>query len=140
MQSKEYKNIVFIRLLPDENLSVELKKACKKHNIKTAIILSGIGQLKETEIGYFKTKGDYLPEKINKPCEILTLTGNISKNKGEYILHLHIILGDNNKNTIGGHFIDGKISITAEIVLIKTNINIKRIYDEDTGLQAMFLD
>ena len=41
---------------------------------------------------------------------------------------------------MGGHFINGKVSITAEIVLIKTNINIKRKYDEETGLQALFLD
>jgi len=97
MQSKEDKNIVFIRLLPDENLNKELKKACKKHHIKTAVIISGIGQLKETEIGYFKTKGDYLPEKINEPSEILMLTGNICKNEDEHILHLHIIIGDKNK-------------------------------------------
>ena len=110
MQSKEDKNIVFIKLLPDENLNIELKNACKKHNVKTAVILSGIGQLKETEIGYFKAKGDYLAEKINKPYEILMLTGNICKNAGEHILHLHITLGDENKNTIGGHFIDGKVA------------------------------
>ena len=140
MQSKEDKNIVFIRLFTDENLNIELKKACKKHDVKTAVILSGIGQLKEIEIGYFKKKGDYLPEKINKTCEILMLTGNICKNKDEHILHLHIIIGDENKNTIGGHFINGKVSITAEIVLIKTNIDIKRKYDEETGLQALFLD
>ena len=140
MQSKEYKNIVFIRVLPDENLNIELKKACKKHNVKTAVILSGIGQLKETDIGYFKTKGNYSPEKINKTCEILMLTGNICRNNDDYILHLHIILGDKNKNTIGGHFINGKVSITAEIVFIKTNIDIKRKYDEETGLQALFLD
>ena len=140
MQSKGDKNIVFIRLLPDENLNIELKKVCKKHDVKTAVVLSGMGQLKETEIGYFKTKGDYLPEKINKPCEILMLTGNICKNKDDYILHLHIILGDKNKNALGGHFINGKVNITAEIVLIKTNIDIKRKYDKETGLQALFLD
>lgn len=140
MQSKEDESIVFIRLFPDENLNIELKKACKKHDVKTAVILSGIGQLKESEIGYFKTKGDYLPEKINKTCEILMLTGNICKKEDDYILHSHIILGDKNKNAIGGHFINGTISITAEIVIIKTNINIKRKYDEETGLQALFLD
>ena len=140
MQSKENKNIVFIRLFTDEDINTELRKACRKHNVKTAVVLSGIGQLKETEIGYFKTKGNYLPEKINTPHEILSLTGNICKNKDEHLLHLHIILGDENKNAIGGHLINGKVSVTAEIILLKTNIDIKRKYDEETGLQALSLD
>jgi predicted DNA-binding protein with PD1-like motif len=70
MQSKENKNIVFIRLFPNEDVNIELKKACKKHNVKTAVVLSGIGQLKETEIGYFKTRENYLPEKISISHEI----------------------------------------------------------------------
>ena len=40
------------------------------------------------------------------------------------LLHFHIVLGSENKNAIGGHFIDGTISITGEIVLLKTNIGL----------------
>jgi predicted DNA-binding protein with PD1-like motif len=140
MQSKENKNIVFIRLFPNEDVNIELKKACKKHNVKTAVVLSGIGQLKETEIGYFKTRENYLPEKISISHEILSLTGNICKNKGKYVLHLHTVLGDENKKALGGHFINGQVSVTAEVVLLKTNIDIKRKYEEETGLQALYLD
>jgi predicted DNA-binding protein with PD1-like motif len=140
MQSKENKNIIFIRLFPDEDVNSELIKAFKKHNVKTAVVLSGIGQLKETEIGFFKTKGNYFPETISTPHEILSLAGNICKNKDEHLLHLHIVLGDENKNAIGGHFINGQVSVTAEIVLLKTNIDVKRKYDEKTGLQALSLD
>jgi predicted DNA-binding protein with PD1-like motif len=140
MQSKGKGNIIFIRLFPDEDVNTELKKACKKHNVKTAIIISGIGQLKEAELGYFKKRGDYSPDTISASHEILSLTGNICKNKDEHLLHLHIILGDEKKNAVGGHFINGQVSITAEIVLLKTNVDIKRKYDEETGLQALFLE
>ena len=126
MQSKEKKNIIFVRLFPGEDVNEQLKEACTLHDVKTAVVLSGIGQLKQVKLGYFKEKGDYTPETFNKPLEILSLSGNICKQNNNYILHLHAVLGDKKKNTIGGHFMEGKISITGEIVLLKTSINVYR--------------
>ena len=139
MQSKENKNIIFIRLFPGEDAHNELINVCKKHEIKTAVIISGIGQLKETEIGYFVKKGNYSPEKFTKPLEIICLNGNICKNKDEYISHIHITVSDEDKNAFGGHFIKGLVSVTAEIVLLKTDIEVRREYDDKTGLEALDL-
>ena len=140
MKSKENKNIIFVRLFSDEDVNEQLKEACKKHDVKTAVVISGIGQLKSAQLGYFKTKGDYSPETYNKPLEILSLTGNICKDKSDYTLHLHAILGDEKKNAIGGHFINGTISVTGEIVLLKTDIDIQRKIDDESGLKSLFLD
>ena len=109
MQSKEKKNIIFVRLFPEENVNEQIIKACKEHDIKTAVVISGIGQLSKTQLGYFKEKGDYSPGKFNKPLEILSLTGNICNQDGEYIPHLHVVLSDEKKNAFGGHFIDGTV-------------------------------
>ena len=78
MQSKEKGGLIFIRLFPGENIYQALKEACQKHGIETAVVLSGIGQLKQFTLGYFKRKGDYTPEEFEKPCELLSLTGSIS--------------------------------------------------------------
>lgn len=94
MQSKENKNLIFIRLFPDEDINEQLKKVCKLHNVKTAIVISGIGQLKDARLGYFKKKSDYFPEYFNKPLEIVSLTGNLNKQDDDYILHLHAVLCD----------------------------------------------
>ncbi len=140
MESKEKNNVIFLRLFPDENINDMIIKACRENNVKTAVILSGIGQAKNVKLGYFRKKGDYSEERFTKPFEILSLTGNIVKQNDEYLLHLHAVLGDENKKTIGGHFINGIISITGEIVILKTKINAKRVYDEDTGLKALKLE
>ena len=139
MESKEKKNLVFIRLFPNEDINEQLRAVCKKHDIKTAVVLSAIGQLKTAKLGYFKEKDDYSPETYNKSLEILSLTGNICKHD-EHILHLHAVLGDENKNTYGGHFIEGQISITAEIALLKTNIDANRRLNKETGLQDLKLE
>ena len=137
MKTKENNNLVLIRLFKNEDVNDMIKKACRDHNIKTAILISGIGQLKNVTLGYFKKKGDYSPQKFKKPLELLSLNGNIIKNNDEYLLHLHAILGDEDKSTIGGHFIDGKISVTGELAILKTETNAQRIEDEETGLKSL---
>ncbi len=137
MNSKEKNNIILIRLFKNEDVNNMIKKACKIHNAKTGIILSGIGQLKNVTLGYFKKKDDYSPQTFKKPLELLNLNGNIIKSNDEYILHLHAILGDEDKTTIGGHFIEGIVSVTGEIAILKTDIHALRTKDEETGLKSL---
>ncbi len=139
MQSTEKKNIVFARFLPGEDVNKKLIELCKKHDIKSGVIISGIGQFEKVELGYFKCKGDYSHEIFEKPLEVLSLTGNICKNGDEYILHIHAVLSDDKKNAFGGHFINAIVSITGEIVILKTNILFKRELDEKTGLKNIII-
>jgi predicted DNA-binding protein with PD1-like motif len=138
MLSKDKKNIIILRLFPDEDVNKQIKNVCKNHDVKSAIIISGIGQLKNVQLGYFKEKGNYTRVTFNKPLEILSLNGNICKENGAYSIHMHAVLGDENKNAIGGHFIEGVVSVTAEIVLLKIDIGIKRKEDEVTGLKMLY--
>jgi len=140
MQSKEESSLVFIRLFPGEDIYQELKKACQKHKVQTAVVLSGLGQLKRFELGYFKEKGNYVPEEFEKPHELLSLTGNVSKQRGGYNFHLHAVLGNEEKKVVGGHLFKGEVEVTNEIVLLKTNVKIERKLEESTGLQGMFLE
>ncbi len=140
MQSKEEQNLIFVRLFPGEDIYEELEKVCKKHNVETAVVLSGLGQLKQFELGYFKEKGNYTPQKFDEPHELLSLTGNVSKQDGEYVFHLHAALGNQEKKVVGGHLIRGRVSVTNEIVLLKTSLKVKRRVTETTGLNELFLE
>jgi len=140
VQSKEKDNLIFVRLFPDENIHHKLKEVCKKHKVETAVVLSGIGQLKHFQLGYFKEKGNYMPEEFAKPHELLSLSGNISNQEGEYNFHLHAVLGEEDKSVVGGHLIKGEVEVTNEIVLLKTDLKITRKLEEATGLEGMFLD
>ena len=132
MQSKEEGNIIFIRLFSDEDMQEKLKEACRSHNVNTAVVLSGLGQLKKIQLGYFKEKNNYNPENFDAPHELLSLTGNICKQDGVYNLHLHVILGNEKKNTVGGHLIEGKVEITNEIVLLKTDVQLSGFWRKRT--------
>lgn len=139
MQSKEKDNLVFVRFFPGEEIFEELEQVCRKHNVETAVVVSGLGQVAEFELGFFKEKGNYLPEKFSEPHEVLSLTGSISEQDGKYEFHLHVVLGNAKKGVVGGHLIKGKVNVTAEIVLLKTDLKIKRKTEEETGLRGLFL-
>jgi predicted DNA-binding protein with PD1-like motif len=140
MQSKEVNSLIFVRLFPGEDIYRELEQVCQKHEVGTAVVLSGVGQLKQFELGYFKEKGDYTPEAFEKPHELLSLTGGISNQEGKYHFHLHAALGNKEKNVVGGHLIKGIVEVTNEIVLLKTSLKFKRRLEESTGLQGMYLE
>jgi len=140
MQSEEKDNLILARLFPGEDIHQELKEICNKHRVETAVVLSGIGQLKQFQLGYFKEKGNYVPQEFAEPHELLSLSGNISNQKGEYKLHLHAVLGNEDKGVVGGHLIKGEVEVTNEIVLLKTAVSITRRLEETTGLEGMFLD
>lgn len=139
MQSKEQDNLIFVRLFPDENVFDCLSEVCEKYKVKTAVVLSGLGQLRSFELGFFREKGDYTEEDFYEPHELLMLTGNISRQEGEYNFHLHATFGNEQKKVVGGHFIRGVVSITGEIVLLKTDLEIIREKEKETGLSGLFL-
>ncbi len=84
-----------------------------------------------------------MPQNFSQPHELLFLTGNISKKHGEeggYEFHLHAVLGNERKGVVGGHFMEGTVSVTGEIVLLKTDLKIKRRIEEATGLKGLFIE
>lgn len=139
MQSKQEKDVIFIRLFPGEDIFEKLREVCREYQINTAVVLSGIGQLKDFKLGYFKEKGNYTPQHFVTPHELLSLEGNICKENEKYTFHLHAVLGNESKGVVGGHLIEGVVEVTNEIVLLKTNIKIHRKMEDATGLEGMFL-
>ncbi len=164
MQSKEQDNLIFLRLFPEEDIYEGIREVCREYKVETDVILSGLGQLGSFELGFFKEKGNYLPEKFTEPHELVMLTGNVSlhaRNASpariatqsiagghsdaggqgeEYNFHLHAVLSDANKKVVGGHFLGGKVSVTGEIVLLKTNLTVQRRVEPETGLSGLFLE
>ena len=128
MKVKKNLSYLFISLDPNENLLKSLISICEKYRIQTGIIISGIGQLKQVTLGYFKEKNNYTPEFYKDTYELLSLSGTIIRNNKTYIPHLHAILGKFDKKTLGGHLLDASVEVTNEIIAIpKTIPNIDTI-------------
>lgn len=140
MQSKEKNNVILVRLFSDEDIYQCLKEVCRRHDVETAVVLSAIGQMKHFTLGYFKEKGNYTPQDLEQPHELLSIDGIISREQDDYSFHLHAVLGNEEKQAVGGHLLKGMAHLTNEIVLLKTSIKVSRRVDKNSGLSGLFLE
>jgi len=137
MEYKEKEDLVLIRFSKGEDLIGSLNKVCNSLSGDTFAVVTGLGQVEAVEVGFFVTKGDYSPEVLEGKFEVLGLSGIISRGEEGNDSHLHIILGDMDKKALGGHLFKATVSATAEIVLRKVGIPIRRVLNEETGIREM---
>lgn len=136
MDYRREKNLIFLKLEQNEIVFEKLKEFCEKEKINTAIVLNGIGMLKEFKLGYFNGK-DYVKEFFEKAHELISMQGNIVKDeKGELIFHLHVSVADEKHKMVGGHFFNGKAHIANEIAILVTKIKAKR-KENEKGLKLL---
>lgn len=140
MKSLEKDKIIFIVLKADDDFFKSIEKICLKHNIKNGIILSALGQLKKFKLGFYEKDGNYSIQTYNNPHEILNISGNIIKNNdNNYEFHFHATLSNKEMITIGGHLFQGFVEVMNEIVIIKTNYDISRDFDESSKLKKVVM-
>ncbi len=121
-----------------EEVMSALREYLVQNNIKAAHI-SGLGAASSLEIAYYniETK-EYERHNINEDLEILSLNGNVGvKEDGETVVHLHGTFGKRDLSVIGGHIFSMQISGAGELHVITFSGEIKRAYDEETGLTLM---
>jgi uncharacterized protein len=140
MEYKDTDSVIMIRLHHGEDLFESLKSVCGKCGVTTGVVVSGIGMLKQAELAYFVSSGRYAPALFPEPLELVSLSGTILKQDGDYLMHLHAILADEGKSAVAGHLSKGKVNVTNELVILKTSIEAKRKLDPDTGLMALSLE
>lgn len=106
----------------------------------TAAQFTGIGAVDEVEIAYYNvaTK-EYETHHLDEVFEILNLTGNVSTdNTGKTIIHVHGTFGRRDLSVIGGHVTSMRVSGVGEIHLQTFSGDMRRRYDDETGLQVLY--
>ena len=139
MEYLESKDLIFIRLHQDDELFDRLREVCVACDVKVGVVLSGIGMLKQAELNFFKKQGEYSQVLFPEPLELVSLTGNIIFQDGEHAFHLHAVLARPNKDAVAGHLSKGKVNVTNEIVILKSDAPLKRELDPATGLMSLRL-
>jgi len=126
--------VYFIRLDAGEKIIESLRSLCEQDKI-TAGFLNGLGAVREAELGWFDGEAkDYRVLRVQEPCEIISLYGNISVLAGQPFLHCHIALAGGAFGVRGGHLREAVVSATCEITLTRFFDEIGRKKDEATGL------
>ena len=110
------KNLIFIRLNPGDDLLAALEEAAKKHNIKNAVILSGIGSARSHHFHVVGTRqnpprNDFT--KGEKASDIVSISGFIIEGR----VHAHIV-HSGTEIAFGGHLESGVEVLTFAILTL----------------------
>ena len=137
MEYQNFGNMMVVRLDKGDKIAESLLKAVKAERLSSASI-TGIGAVDDFEVGVFDLeKSDYNRFHYTGNHEINSLVGNLTAKDGAPYLHLHITCTDQEGKVVGGHLLDGNISLTAEIFLQPFDAKIERKYDETLGINQI---
>ncbi|MEM1566422.1 MAG: DUF296 domain-containing protein [Candidatus Bathyarchaeia archaeon] len=133
--------IIFSRIGGGEDLAEAIKKRVEESGVKAGLLMV-IGTLKRATLGYYR-EGTYKYINLDRPLEIASCIGNIAIDEdGETIIHVHVVVADENGGAFGGHLMQGSpVGATAELVIIEAlDVNLKRIFDKATNLKLLDLE
>lgn len=123
-----------LRFEPGEEVIGALTDFVKREGINSAWI-SALGSAKEVKLGFYDArKKEYQKKSFNEVLEVVDLTGNVGILDGEPSIHIHGSLGAADYKVVGGHVHRLVVNTTVEMHLLKMDAELKRRYDESTGL------
>ncbi len=98
--------------------------------------LTAIGAFKSAMLGFFDfaTK-KYKEIPVDQQAEVLSAIGDVAIGEdGKPSLHVHVVLGFEDGSTKGGHFIEGIVHPTFEIIIRESASGFRRRKHDDLGI------
>lgn len=104
----------------------------------SALILTGIGMVREVELGYWNGK-EYEIHAHPAPAELISLQGNLAMDEmGVQIVHAHVSLSKQDGSVHGGHLIRATVHKTVEMALLQLEAIALERKLESNGLVGLF--
>lgn len=137
-EQEGYRTIAVVFDKGDEFMS-RLKAFAQKQNL-TGSTFTAIGAFSDITLQYFdRQKMDYKDIPISEQVEVLSLTGNITLDDGEPKIHAHVVTGDSEGATRGGHIKEAHVWPTLEVIIVEAPRHLQRRLDKETGLALIDL-
>lgn len=139
MQSKMLLNDderVFMLIVdPGEEAFETIRDFAIKQDI-TAASVTAIGAFETAMLAFFDlTSKSYLNIPVDAQSEVLSLIGDVTLDeKGKPNPHLHAVLGLADGHTRGGHFVNGYVRPTLEVIIRETPQELRRRYCPEFGI------
>lgn len=104
----------------------------------SALILSGIGMVRDVELGYWNGS-EYEIHSYPDPAELLSLQGNLATDDaGQRIAHVHLALSRQDGSVRGGHLVAATAHNTLEMGLLPLEGIALDRKPESNGLVGLF--
>jgi predicted DNA-binding protein with PD1-like motif len=135
---------VVIRLHEGEEFFPTLRSALEEVDLKHGVILTGVGMLKDFEVGWFEhaTSG-YRKREFPTPHELVAMSGTIAEAEGmepSVMPHVHVALAGPDFTLVGGHLWKATVTVLNEIAIRRVDRGMVRRHNPATGLMELDLD
>ena len=137
MQYTKIENGFMIYVEKGEKIMGSITSFCKNNGINNAQ-LSGIGAVKDIEIGSFDTKSKiYIRQNFKDTWELVSYQGNVSLKDNLPFIHAHVTISNHNLDMKGGHLFEATVAAVGEFFLKKIDNTVYRKLNEDVGLPTL---
>ena len=118
-----------------------LKNFAAEHSLSAAQF-TAIGAFKSAVISYFDWQSKtYEDIPVNEQTEVASLTGDVFLDpEGKPAVHAHVVLGKRDGSALAGHFTEGHVRPTLEIVLTESPAHLRKQHDPKSGLALLPAD
>jgi uncharacterized protein len=118
----------------DEDVNSQLIEFATRNQLSAATI-TAIGAFSGVTLGYFDRQSkSYQKIPIAEQVEVVSFLGNIAQADGRPKIHAHIVVGKRDGSAHAGHFLDGRVWPTLEMIVTETPAHLRRVHDPETGL------
>ena len=101
---------------------------------------TGVGALQRVVLGWFDPdKMEYRRNPIEDQVEVVSLVGNVAVGPDGPKVHAHVVVAASDARAYGGHFLEGTVWPTLEVVLTESPLHLRRRIDSATGLALLEL-
>ena len=123
-----------------DEVFAELLRFAQKEKVSAAHF-NALGALSDLTFGWFDPElKEYKRFDIAEGVEVMSFVGNLATTEaGEPKLHAHVVIGKSDGTAHGGHFFQGHVWPTLEMILVAAPVNIVRKIDEECGLPLIDL-
>ncbi len=132
--------IVAVILEDGEKVVEGVRDACSRAGTDSALVLSGIGMLRNAEIGFWNGT-EYETEVFEEPRELTSMAGSVAGQDGQLTVHLHASLSGRDHRGIGGHIVSAEVNNIVEMsVQPYPSGSLGRRYSEKTRLNMLYFE
>lgn len=111
-----------------------LQEFAEKYHV-TSAHFTAIGALDGATVAWFDPKRKmYKKISINGQHEVIGMSGDIALYQGRPIVHTHMVLGNSDGTTYGGHVLEAYVSPTLEVMLTVDPATMQKRFDPVTDL------
>ncbi|MEZ5979594.1 MAG: DUF296 domain-containing protein [Planctomycetota bacterium] len=129
---REFDESVFVRLDPGDPFVESIERIASLADMRTGFLCSGVGMLSDPVLGFFDVeRDDYDVTELRGTFDLNAVHGNVTLREGSPAAHVHVVFNDRRHKLGGGHLIEAKCHITAELLLVRT---------DGLGLERLKLD